>query len=603
MQRLLLIFCFFAQLIAFLPAQSGCPGCLVNLPAGLPDDTLFLQPIPDGQQGVPYDADITFRVPKTSTPVHAVDSTTPPNLPISKIEIISVDGLPYGLSWQANQTVFETDKQTDGCIKICGTPYQKDSFVLTVKLKATVFLFSQEATFPMRMYIAPKVSATDGFTMTDFTGCGSATVSFINNIPSGGVSGFSYIWDFGDGATSTDENPAPHTYTKPGFYPVSYHATIDTGGYRLLSATVLSVDGCTDQLGLGAPDLYMFILDPSGSEVFNSSPEINNTSLPHTFPVDLLLGQGSYRLEVWDEDSGLEGTDDPCGTVYFNNLNDGDTIVSGGFRVVLHIDHQTEEVMSADTVIVYPQPATPAIVANTLTACAGSDTIVLESSYGAGNQWLLEGELISGATDFLYMPKNSGYYQVEVNTINGCSALSDSVWVEFYPLPAAPVYANDRNNLELVDTAALPAEFALQWYLYAEPIDSATGFTYCAQVNGEYTLEVTDLSTGCTSSFVTGVAIDPNYDCTVGAKEAAYTGLNIFPNPATDQVHIQLDDFLPAEGALRVWDVAGRLVDQTRTAAGLNQLDIDASPWQVGTYILELLAGDRRYIGRLVVVR
>ena len=118
MRPLLLIIVVFFFTLTCLSAQSGCPGCIVDVPAGLPDDTLFLAPIPDGTLGSAYDQDISFRVPKSTTPVNAIDSITPPGLPISKIEIVGVDGLPAGLFWEANQTVFETATLTDGCIKI-----------------------------------------------------------------------------------------------------------------------------------------------------------------------------------------------------------------------------------------------------------------------------------------------------------------------------------------------------------------------------------------------------------------------------------------------------------------------------------------------------
>ncbi len=600
---LLISICFFFVL-PFLPAQSGCPGCSVNVPAGLPVDTLYLQPVPNGLVGEPYDEDISFRVPKSTTPVNAIDSTTPPGLPISKIEIVSVEGLPAGLFWEANQLVFETATETDGCIKICGKPLEQDSFVLTVKLKATVLIFTQEASFPMRMYIAPKTSATDGFTMTNYVGCGSAAVSFTNNIPSGGKPGFSYLWDFGDGDSSTLENPGTHTYTTPGVYTVNYHATIDTSGYTLLSATVLSVDGCTDQAGLGKPDLYLFILDPDGKEVFNSSPEINNTNLPHAFTPNLLLGQGSYRLEVWDEDSGLEGSDDPCGVVYFNALNDGDTLVSGNFRVVLNILHQVDEVFSSDTVIVYPQPVKPVIMANKLSACQGSSNIVLQSSYGAGNQWWLDGHPIPDATDFLYVPTVSGHYQVQANPVSTCLTISDSVKVEIYPLPAVPFFINDRNNLEMTDTLAIPVNFALQWYLFAAPIPGATGFTYCALQSGTYHLEITDLDTGCKNEFSLPVTFNPTYDCTVGAGEATLSSLNIYPNPASGEVTIQLEEPLSSEAVLRVWDVAGRLAQNIPVGAGADRLMLNAGDLNPGWYALELaLESGKRIVGRLAVVR
>jgi PKD repeat protein len=42
------------------------------------------------------------------------------------------------------------------------------------------------------------------------------TIQFTNN----SINGTSYVWDFGDGTTSTDSSPA-HTYTQPGVYTVS----------------------------------------------------------------------------------------------------------------------------------------------------------------------------------------------------------------------------------------------------------------------------------------------------------------------------------------------------------------------------------------------
>ncbi len=601
MRQHLLSLCFFVFILDVLNAQSGCPGCVIGLPAGLPEDTLYLPVFPDGEKGTPYNADISFRVPKTTTPVNAVDSTTPPGLPISKIEIVGIDDMPPGLFWEASQMVFQTATETDGCIKICGIPTTSDSFVMIVKLKATVLIFNQETSFPIRLYVAPKVSTTAGFTMSDVVGCGSTTVTFTNNIPSDSMAGFSYTWDFGDGSTYVGENPPAHTYTQPGTYEVKYKATIDTVGYRLVSAKVLSV-GCSDLIN--APDLYVKIFAPGGQNIFDSSPDVPNASLPYTFPIGLKLDpQKNYLFEVWDEDSGLEGADDPCGSLSFNILSGGDTLISGPFRVILNIENPIEEVISTDTVNVYPLPITPVIATNTLTACAGTNGVVLQSSFGGPNQWLLDGEPIAGATDFLFLPDQSGSYQVQVTNTYGCTAVSDAVFVEFYPLPEEPTYLNDRNNLELIDTTALPANFSLQWYLFNGPIAGATDFEYCATMNGTYTLEVTDLNTGCTSSYTTTVTVNPNFDCTVGARDLVTGTLNIFPNPAIDVVTVQMSEPLSANAMLRVWDVAGRLQQNIPVGAGANQIFLEGGMLRPGLYFLEIASGEKRYTGRLVVVQ
>ncbi|MBK9336352.1 MAG: T9SS type A sorting domain-containing protein [Lewinellaceae bacterium] len=596
-QHLLVVFLSFLFL-NMLAAQTGCPGCALSLPANLPADTLYLPVFPDGEKGVPYNQDISFRIPKTTTPVYAVDSITPPGLTITKIEIVGIDDMPPGLFWEASQMVFQPATETDGCIKICGTPLASDSFVMTVKLKATVLIFNQEASFPIRLYISPKTSTTVGFSMSDIIGCGSTTVTFANNIPSNGLTGFTYEWDFGDSTKYAGENPPPHTYNQPGTYEVTYKATIDTAGYRLVSVKVLAA-GCTDLFS--GPDLFVKVFAPGGQKIFENA-DVANTPLPYTFPIDLVLDpQINYMLEIWDEDSGIDGTDDLCSSLPFNVLSGGDTLISGALQVVLTIDNPIEEVLSSDTVVVYPLPITPVISPNLLAACP-DEIIVLQSSFGGTNQWLLDGDPIPGATDFLYLPDQSGLYQVQVTNMYGCTAVSEQASVEFYPLPGEPVYQNDRNNLELLDTTALPANYALQWYLFNGPISGATGFEYCATESGTYTLEVTDLSTGCTNTYTTTVTVNPIFDCTVGARDLAVGTLNIFPNPASGMATVQIDEPLPANTILRIWDVAGRLSRSLPVGAGADQILLEGGILNPGMYFLEIVTGEKRFTGRLVVV-
>ena len=596
----LLSICFSALCFQTLTAQSGCPGCLTALPENLPADTLYLQNIPDGEAGLPYNEDISFRMPKTTTPVAAIDSVTPPGLTISKIEIIAVDGLPQGLYWEPSQWEFQTATETDGCIKICGTPTVSDSFVLTVRIKASVLFLVQEKTFPMRIYIAPKVSNTDGFSMTNYTGCGSAEVTFENNVPSGGADGFTYVWDFGDNTGFEGENPPPHTYDEPGIYTVSYQATVDTAGYILESITVLEVE-CVDQLGAGDPDLYVIIKLPNGTEVFNSSPYVNNTTLPYTWPVGLQLGEGNYTVFVADEDSGLKGSDDDCGTVPFNILS-GDTLIAGGMTVILNIQHPIEEIISQDTVIVYPLPIAPFVNApEGLNTCEGSDSLVLLSSYGAGNQWFRNGQPIDGATDFLYQPSQSGAYQVQISNQEGCTAISNTAQVNIHPLPESPAFSNLNNSLRLFDTLALPADYSLQWYSEAAPIPGETGFRYCATASGTYGLLVTDLSTGCTNFFSQLVVYNPAFDCTVGTNDPATLAMGIFPNPAQETLHIRLEKALSSDGLLRIWDATGRLTRTIPMAAGTSALSVDCTALVSGLFTLEMISTEGRGSAKVVV--
>ncbi len=601
MRQLLLLLCLSALGANILTAQIGCPGCQTSLPP-LPADTLYLQNLPDGEKGQSYDHDISFRVPKTTTPVHAVDSLTPAGLPISKIEIVALEGLPPGLNWQPSQWTFQTDSETDGCIRICGTPQVADSFLLTVKLKATVFIITQEASFPMKLYIAPPTVSNDGFSMSNFIGCGSTTVSFTNNHPSNDNPNFNYTWDFGDSTNFEGENPPPHTYSEPGIYPVDYHAVIDTGRKVLMSATVLDVD-CVDQLGLGDPDLYLLVKDPNGNLIFDSSPDVENAPLPFTFPINLALDPGNYTIEVWDEDSGLKGGDDPCGTISFNFLSN-DTLVSGGFQIALVIEQPVTEIFSSDTVVVLTQPAAPTVDApNGLTNCTGNSNILLVSSADEGNQWMLEGEAISGATEINYTPLATGNYQVQITTAEGCTAVSDSVFVGLFTQPPAPVFSNHINRLYLQDSIDVPASYTFQWYDSGAPIPGETGWSLCVSHSGVYGLVVTDTETGCSNFYAESVAYDPNYpDCISGTDEAEGVLTGIFPNPAIEEFTVQLGAPLSQAAELRIYDAIGRLVSVQKMEADRDFLSASCKNLEAGVYTLILVEKNRRRTGKLVVM-
>jgi hypothetical protein len=601
MRQLLLTICLSTLLFPFISfTQSGCPGCLVNVPSGFPADTIFLPDLPDGEKGTTYQQDVSFRLPKTTTPVNAIDSTTPPGLTITKFEILSVEGLPAGLYWQLNQTEFDPATQTDGCIRICGTPLESDSFELTVTLKATVFIISQVSTFPMSLYIAPKTSISDGFSMTNPSGCGSTTVEFVNLVPSNGNEGFSYTWDFGDGTPIfPEEDPAPHTYEQPGVYEVGYQAIVDTAGYLLESIQVQDID-CTDPPFYGSPDLYLEIKNPQGDIIFSSSPAVNDAPLPYTFPVNLKLNPGNYNLQVWDNDGGIKGGDDDCGKLTFNILSNG-SLVAGGLTVVMNILHQVDTIRSVDTVTVYPQPADPTINAPMgLSVCEGQDGPNLVSSYGFGNQWLLEGALIPGATDFLYQPVISGSYQVQYVSSFGCVATSQPVEVVFNPLPPAPVWFNYNNSLRMTDTTNLPAQYSLQWYKNGVAIPGETDFWYCSTTSGAYMLEITDLSTGCSSTHSAQVTNNPNYNCLTGTNAPYHQPFTVSPNPSTGLINMEFPAMLTRGAIIRLTDMNGRLVQTEILENPADTVQWSSEQLSPGVYIIEVLSESFRGMARIV---
>ena len=73
-------------------------------------------------------------------------------------------------------------------------------------------------TLTRQLYIATNVVA---IISAPDTGCAPGYIHFTNN----SLGGQTYLWDFGDGSTSTDRTPPDHYYANPGQYIVKLHVT------------------------------------------------------------------------------------------------------------------------------------------------------------------------------------------------------------------------------------------------------------------------------------------------------------------------------------------------------------------------------------------
>ena len=405
----ILLFLSLIWLWVGIQAQNGCPGCEINLPTDLPEDTLFLADAPAGQANVYYDRDLSFRLPKTTTPVNSIDSSTPPNLNISSFEIVSVSGLPPGLSWEANQREFNTSEETDGCVKICGTPLIPGLYNVEVVLDAQVVIISRRTSFSFPLLIQPGVTATDGFRMINNIGCGEVDVTFINTIPSNENEGFSYRWDFGNGLVSEEENPLPLTYDEPGIYEVNYEAVIDTSGF-FLTKVLIEETNCNDILG-GRPDLKIDVIEPNGETIYTSDI-ITNATLPLTFELLVPIEDiGNYSLRVTDDDSGIGGADDVCGVVNFTQQTEGSLTDGDDLKVTLTITHPVETISSKDTVFVFAQPDAPEInLEEQFPLCEGDTIAAMVLNYQDGLQWIRDSTSIFGETASTLRISESGTY-------------------------------------------------------------------------------------------------------------------------------------------------------------------------------------------------
>jgi len=155
--------------------------------------------------------------------------------------------------------------------------------------------------------------------------------------------------------------------------------------------------------------------------------------------------------------------------------------------------------------------ATPTITTGGPTTFCTGGSVTLTSSSASGNQWLLNGNPIGGATNQQYIATTSGNYTVAVTEL-GCATTSAPTAVTVNPVPTTPTITPgsattfcDGGNVNLTSSSAT----GNQWYRNGNPIAGATNQQYVATVSGNYTTVVT--TGGCSSapSAATAVTVNP----------------------------------------------------------------------------------------------
>jgi hypothetical protein len=165
---------------------------------------------------------------------------------------------------------------------------------------------------------------------------------------------------------------------------------------------------------------------------------------------------------------------------------------------------------SSVTVNVLPSPNTPS-VGNTrpLTFCSGDNTVLVSSEF-SNNQWLLNGNLISGATGQILNVQNAGSYNVRVTNIFGCSATSSPINVVVNPTPSIPTISNNRPLTFCAgDNTILSSSSnnGNQWLLNGNVINGANTQTITVTTSGSYSVRVTNASNCSAISSPTTVTV------------------------------------------------------------------------------------------------
>lgn len=339
--------CFVALTIGSVAtSMAQCASCEPDLSCVAVDfPVLCPEQLPNATQGEPYSATATFNLPPS-----VVDPGSGLEATLLTVTISQVTGLPFGLEFSPNNPdgVYQPENgEYYGCSVVCGTPLVSGSFFVDINVVVLVSAFGFQQTvnesFSLPLIVEPG-NGGDGpssFELNATQGCVPFEIQGTNLIADNGAS---YLWDFGNGQTSTAFNPT-FTYNTPGTYTVNVQTEVSELALTQVNITTLGGGwggDVEDFFGLGAPDPYFVLSGPQGGIYTSDYAEGNETPTLGGFNIPLDPGT-TYNIAFYDSD-GVLTSDDFLGSSNFTPTEGGDITVSNSTTAILTL---TETVVAS----------------------------------------------------------------------------------------------------------------------------------------------------------------------------------------------------------------------------------------------------------------
>ncbi len=435
----------------------------------------------------------------------------------------------------------------------------------------------------------------------------------------------SWLWDFGDGSTSEEENPS-HEYAVPGTYTVTLtvantigmdvislevsYATLPApvlsgntvvceGGSTILTADVLS--GNTARWSTGGAVVYTGTSFPTPAvtaPVTYSVQQMEDKPVFHAGPMDNTFGGGGNHNSGFDGQLLFE-TYVPVQILSVFVYAQG-----AGNRTIRLLDGAGEELQSV-TVFV---PAGPSrVMLNMEIPQAGNYRLantsqnLYRNNNGADYPYDVDGLLSiysSNATDselnFYYY-----FYDWEVQELV-CRSTPEEISLTVAPGPvAAFTLETDGFTASLTDNTIGNTDSWTWDFGDGSPVSNEQNPVHTYAGEGTYIIVLTVTNGDCISAFQRELklVLTDTRDQDPGA------GLKVYPNPANDLVNIELLQPLTGQIVLEVRDAAGRLVLSRNMESGTTRTSVNTASFAAGVYQFRIVGETRTSVRMVTIVR
>jgi PKD repeat protein len=359
-------------------------------------------------------------------------------------------------------------------------------------------------------------------------------------------------------ASSTSQNPSNITYNTAGCYQVDFTATNSAGSNTSTQTCYINVVPAGIQ--------------PQADFSINPNPACTNADIN-------LVNSSTNALNFnWE----MIGANPATSSAQFPIINYAN---AGTYQIKLIAINGANSDTLIQSITVNPTPSVNA--GNDISVCiGGSVTLNANASGNLTYNWSPAATLTSPTlSQTLATPIADTDYIVTVN--DGLCSASDTISVMVWPLPNTPIITQVGNNLEATSGFA-----GYQWYENNVIISGETQFIFTPINNGNYTVGAIDTNGCISTSQAFNFVIQ-------GMNEVSNNEINIYPNPSTSVLNIELK-YLLSNSLIEVISTQGQIVfskkvNDKNTSINIETLSkgiyfvklIDDKNWQVKKVIVE----------------
>lgn len=514
-------------------------------------------------------------------------------LNIFTIEVLSVTGLPNGLSFSCNEPscFYDLSVSRFGCVSFGGnTLAAPGTYTVNVTVQACTDLNPalanpcQSLAIPLTVNV---VASADGNIQADNTlGCDSVKTTFFTDL-SFPPNPSQYSWDVdgdgvfeiqGDFVDTTVFGLVNNQITEHEVYLktellnyVITNVSFNASNQSLWEDGFAQGEDCIPIFGNCLPDVYATIFDNNGVQI-GSLGTIDDNQSPSWGGLSFVLPEPTFQISFFDEDPPIVGSDDFLGapTITANQSLSVSGSVNGQSYSVQYTTVVAETFLDTVTITVYP-PSEPVVVesvnGNDLFCAGDSLELTAVSATAETYEWFKDSIKIDGFTTQNIFVTEAGSYYVEVVDVNNiCATSSTAFEVGIEEVIPSNIQISESGEDLYVEN---PNGYQVQWFTNATgtPVPIPGGdtdtITNVSLSNSPFTVEFTS-PLGC-------IALSNPFEvCVSGTTSSDGTELDL-----STPIVFTHEDFVLIAGNTVAWAVSTTSDGPIEDIAGL-QSAIDA---------------------------